>query len=155
MKSLKLFIHNLLGESFIMEMAISRRAFIDYCKDRFDQIIENWCIIKYCNLYDEENCNRLHWSGELMAHLKKINDYEIKGGINKKKAIQQAVEEVELYNIDNIIETCKEKWKNEKLPQQNIKEIAKEFTKSANIIIDLVSKKNNLGNIKKYVYNSI
>lgn len=49
-----------LSKTKIFEMTYSREQYIDNIDDIADQIVENWCLIRYCTLYDKDNKNKVH-----------------------------------------------------------------------------------------------
>ena len=57
MKSIKEYILNVIQESYIFEMAYDRKEIKKRVEALTNQIIENWCLIKYCSLYDKNNTN--------------------------------------------------------------------------------------------------
>lgn len=85
MKSIKEYILDVIQESYIFEMAYDRKEIKKRVEALTNQIIENWCLIKYCTLYDNENRNKYHWKQELKAHLYNIYEMKIKGGNAKTK----------------------------------------------------------------------
>lgn len=68
------------------EMAIPLKDF----KNRVDslrlQLIENWCLCKYCQMYAKTNPNFNHWKIELRAQMDNIKSLNIKGG-NKLRTL--------------------------------------------------------------------
>ena len=85
MKSIKEYILDVIQESYIFEMAYDRKEIKKRVEGLVNQIIENWCLIKYCSLYDNNNTNKYHWKQELKAHLYDIYEMKIKGGNAKTK----------------------------------------------------------------------
>ena len=66
------------------------------------KIIENWCLVKYCSLYDTNNINKNHWVNELTAHMYNILKRQLKnGGEDAKLQLQDkdlnALQVVPLY----------------------------------------------------------
>ena len=74
MRDLKNYIFETISNTWLFEMAYNRQEYLYRIMGLNKQIVENWCLVKYCNLYDEENKNRLHWSSELIAHLENLYD---------------------------------------------------------------------------------
>ena len=85
MKSIKEYILNVIQESYIFEMAYDRKEIKKRVEGLINQIIENWCLVKYCSLYDNNNINKHHWKQELKAHLYNIYEMKLKGGNAKTK----------------------------------------------------------------------
>ena len=93
------------------------------------QIVENWCLVKYCNLYDEENYNRLHWSKELIAHMENLCNCQLKKGLDKLKTTEYGfIYQAELDDEDVVYKKLYRKWKDEDLPEYARKIVAKKFT---------------------------
>ena len=99
MKDIRKKIHeSLLSESveetlnrigIITEMAVPLK---DY-KRRVDglrfQLVENWCLCKYCQLYDKTSNNYKHWLSELKACINNLKFLEIKGTSSKRKTLEK------------------------------------------------------------------
>ena len=143
-----------LSNTKIFEMANSREKYIDLTRGLTDQIVQNWCLIKYCNMYDEENYNRLHWSKELLAHMGTLMRQKIKGGIDKIRTTKAAWIEQEEIDDPNTIELIIiNKFKDENI-EIDLSIISNEFVKHLDKIIYLICKGNPL-DLRKYVYEEI
>lgn len=154
MISLKDLIIEAVSTTFIFEMAYSREKYINEVHSLTDQIVQNWCLIKYCNLYDIENENRLHWSKELIAHISNLQRMKLKGGINKYRTTKYSfIERDEINNINNVEQIIVLKFEEEHI-NTNLMEIAIEFVNSLDTIIDIISNKT-LQELKNYVHNQI
>lgn len=154
MKTLVDFMLSGISNTKIFEMAYNRSKYIDKVLSLNKQIVENWCLIKYCNLYDVENYNRLHWCKELISHLTNLNGDVLKNG-DKKRATKEAFETDELYDENQIYIICEPKWDDENLPIDKLSIISESFVKDINILLELISNKSNYQKIKNYVYNEI
>lgn len=77
-------------ESQINETSISLSDYSFKVENRIVQIIENWCLVKLCDLYTEEpfSINRNHWCSELKSYITYIRKLKIKNG-NKDKIIKK------------------------------------------------------------------
>lgn len=128
-----------LSKTHIFEMAYSREQYIDNIDDIADQIVENWCLIRYCTLYDKDNKNKAHWKQELKSYCKKLLRSVVK--VNKLKATQDAM--IEMLELDNqkIVEvTIADKFEKENFEIKQ--DICKDFSEyGLQKIIYLVSKK--------------
>lgn len=129
MKSL----YDTLQDSLIIEMAADLERFSNIIANQTSQIIENWCLVWYCDNYDEDNLNRNHWASEFLAAAKPIITTKIKVR-NRKKIIERViVKDYEYDNKLNIIESIQPKMKKEHLDKyigymtdalkENLKEI--------------------------------
>ena len=77
---------------FLNKIILKALSFCDHYIDAKDykekaeslrfQIVENWCLCKYCQLYDNNNTNFNHWLGELRAYINKLKFLNIKNNIN-------------------------------------------------------------------------
>ena len=152
MKKLIDYILEQLSETNIFEMVYDRRRYCDMVFSLHTEIVQNWCLVKYCNLYDEENYNRLHWSKELTAHLEKLQDMKLKSG-DKLRATKIEFDNAELYDEEVVFKKCRSKWLDEELPLNKLNEIAKEFTKEVDRLCDYIC--NSKIDIRNYSYNEI
>ena len=147
MKDLKNFILETISNTWLFEMAYSRQNYLHQIMSLNKQIVENWCLIKYCNLYDEENYNRLHWSKELIAHIKK--------GLDKLKTTEYGfIYQAELDNEDIVYKMLYRKWKDENLPEYARKIVAKKFTEELSKLCMLIAN-SSAEDIENYVYKEI
>lgn len=80
MMSLKEYILEVISNSYVFEMAYDRKELKKRVESLLNQIIENWCLVRYCSLYDKNNININHWRRELQSHLFNIFEMSIKGG---------------------------------------------------------------------------
>lgn len=125
----------------ITEMALPLKEF----KRRVDglrfQLIENWCLCEYCHLYDQSNDNFGHWVSEFNACARNLQDFEIKGGINKRKTIAKMLIDDYDYNQERkILFIIREKFNAENLRDMSRRnEIATKFVNSLNGLIDVLS----------------
>lgn len=89
MKSLTEYINN----CYITEMANSLNDFERLLDNVLEQLIENWCLIRFCDLYPTLNIskqNRNHWCAEFKSYANKIINTKIKSG-RKDKAIKRVI----------------------------------------------------------------
>lgn len=148
---LKNYILEKISESAIFEMADSRQDYLADIRGLRFQILENWCLIRYCNLYDEENYNRLHWSKELCAHLYNLWKVSLKKGLDKLKITEYGFyEKSEFDDIDVIMRILEQKWKIEKLPINVLYSIANDFINELPKICKIISDHNG-----KYIYDYV
>ena len=137
-------------------MAYDRKSYTDKLFHLRYQLVENWCLIKYCNLYDEENYNRLHWCRELLSHMSNLQKMDLKKRVDKYRAtIQELIEKAELDDEDVVYQYCLQKWDEEGLPKKYLKTISKELANNIEYICELISEPMNYEKLKNYVYNEI
>ena len=155
MKNLQEFILEAISNTWLFEMAYSREKYIDRLMGLDNQIVENWCLIKYCNMFDEEHWDRLHWSKELLAHMANANECKLKKGLNKLNTTNYVFITLnELNNVDTVDLWLERKWDTEQLPDDKRKIVAAEFVKALPKICQLIAG-NSYNDIKKYIYNEI
>ena len=73
-----------LERSYIFEMAYERREYMNKLFELRLQLVENWALIRYCSLYDNENLNKNHLKKELFAHISNLNKMKLK--VDKTRA---------------------------------------------------------------------
>lgn len=95
---------NMINEIAINEMAVPLN---DY-KQRVDglrfRLVENWCLCKWCQLYNPECENFAHWATELKTCIDNLKLLNIKKGIDKRRTlIKMPIDDYD-YNDANMIE---------------------------------------------------
>lgn len=92
-----------INNSLIVEMATELSDYIKQVEWYSDQIIENWCLVKWCDNHegDPKTINRNHWASELKAHLKHLIKIKIKVKNKLKNVRKSYVHDLELndYNV--------------------------------------------------------
>lgn len=150
MKSIKEYILDVIQESYIFEMAYDRKELKKRVEALTNQIIENWCLIKYCTLYDNENRNKNHWKQELRAHLYNIYEMKIKGGnaTAKYNLISEIIfDKREITTTNKISLIIRNKFRIENIPIKF--DICSYCIEDLQEIITLVSNKENEENSDK------
>ena len=157
MKTLKEYILEAIQNTVIFEMAYERKELKKLVNGLIRQIIENWCLVRYCTLYDNSNINKSHWKRELETHMYNIFDTQIKGGNYQAKynlIYQIVIDEME-YTTSNKIAICiRKKFKKEQLNIDNT--ICNECVESLIKIIELLSNKiteHNYDKIDEFIEN--
>ncbi|MCQ2199435.1 MAG: hypothetical protein MJZ19_06920 [Paludibacteraceae bacterium] len=73
------------------EMALPRKDYKDKVDSLIPQILENWCLVRYCSITDRTEY-KIHWSDELRGHLLTVSRFSIKGNDSiesRKKVLQE------------------------------------------------------------------
>lgn len=65
-------------DGLLLEMAFPRKTYKEKIDSLIPQILENWCLIRYCTITDNVE-NKSHWADELSGYLLTISRYSIKG----------------------------------------------------------------------------
>ena len=94
MKSLVEWLGDALLESRVMEQAVTRSNFKNNARGQIDNLIENWCIIKWARQTGDEKYVRCinHWKQELRASMNNVSKYELKSG-NIRSVINDVFDE--------------------------------------------------------------
>ena len=125
----------------INEMAVPLKIY----KERVDglrfQLVENWCLCKWCQLFNPKCENFVHWINELKACINNLKFLDIKNGIDKKKTLIRMLINDYDYNNSNMIERIvRGKFVRENINDINQKKsVCDEFANNINSLIDVIS----------------
>lgn len=127
--------------AMISEMAIPLKIFIRDIEGLKFQIIQNWCLCKWCQLFDPANENFNHWKEELASHLLQLQNSKLKGKISKAKQLKRYFIEYYEYNDKAVVVgAIRDKFYREKIIDKlQIDTVADKFSKNINSIIDIIS----------------
>ena len=92
---------------YITEMAIKLGEFRNNSEGIINQIIENWCLVRWCDVYSNELTSkrlRNHWALELINHMLRINNIKLKDS-RKDKALHNLV--IKTFEYNDWIEIAK------------------------------------------------
>lgn len=124
----------------LQEYANPRKEVIKNLKNYFEQLIQNWCLVHYCTLVNEDinNCKH-HWKNELWAILGKMGSFKLQGNNSygsRIKAIETAENGEELLSdVDVVYGNVRAKFAKENINNEEI---------ICNVIDDLVKSKNDI-----------
>ena len=155
MTTIKEYILEKLQNTLVFEMAYSRKELKNSFDCILDQIIENWCLVKYCSLYDVQNINRNHWVNELTAHMYNILKRQLKNGGEdaKLQLLKSVTYEQKEYTTSVAIKGCiRLKFKKENIQIHD--EVCSACIEDLETILNLISKKDtdeNYENIDTYI----
>lgn len=105
------------------------------------QLVENWCLCKWCQLFNPECENFAHWITELKACIDNLKFLDIKNNIDKRKTlIKMLVKDYDYDNANMIERIIRGKFVRENL-NDNIQKIQVCTTFADNIfgLIDAIS----------------
>ena len=153
MKKLIDYILERISNTTIFEMAYDRRRYCDTIFNLHTEIVQNWCLVKYCNMFDEENYNRLHWSKELTSYLEKLQNVKLKSGDKLRATELELIESAELDDEEEVFRKCRTKWLDENLPMDKLNIVAKEFVNEIENICKYICDPR--FDIRNYAYNEI
>ena len=100
-------------------------------------LIENWCLCKYCQLYDLTNKNFSRWADEYDACVKYLRGLKIKGGFDKRRIIfKMLVEDYDYNQEGKVLFVIRERFVAECLNySEGEKVVAANFVKSIDDLI--------------------
>lgn len=135
MKSLNEFLIETFSNTKLFEMAYSRKDYITKVNNLSGQLVENWCLCKYCTLYDKSNINHKHWQKELHSVIDDLNKMFVK--VDKKKATEYAlIANDELNNTSHVKRYVKRKFDNEHIICSDL--LAKSFVNELSTVINMI-----------------
>lgn len=122
----------------VNEMAITLKKFLEKVEGIQYELIRNWCLCKWCQLYSPSNDNFLHWKDELCTFMNQLNLPVIKNKIDKKKHLQRIfIDESEFNDPNMVLKTIRGKFEKEHINDSSQRTtIATECSKNINNIID-------------------
>lgn len=130
-----------LDGKLIAEMALPLKEF----KRRVDglrfQLIENWCLCKWCQMFDPENDNAAHWRTEFRAAASNIRDFKIKGKSDKLKTIAKMfIADYDYNQPSKILEIIRDKFDAECIDSSSQRnKVAVQFASSVHSLINILS----------------
>ena len=151
-------VYNILKNTYLFEYLVHRKKFINDTYNLIPQILENWCLIRYCTLTNR-NETKEHWKNELCTHLEHIMFENVKSNNSYEsrfKAIKEAFKMADLNDNENrIFQIVRRKLINkEHIPLDNIfNQVILDCFNSLNDIASVLSNVNRYDLIEKYVNN--
>ena len=142
----------------LTEMAMSIKDYKARVESLMQQILENWCLVRYCTLTGEKDELKNHWKYELKAHINNIASIKLKNG-NSLTSKQNA-----LYSLWNMYdwdtdESCISrrlyiKFEKEGIPTNGevFAQIVSDFKNETKNIVKLLTSSANI-DVIKYVNN--
>jgi hypothetical protein len=140
-------IERFMAKNVILEMAFNRAAYKERVNALLDQLLQNWCLVKYCSITKNDNINKNHWIGELKGILATIARFNIKGNnsaISRAKALKNVWNDNDFDSDIKCVELAiYNKFKEEKIDITNIayKTVLTECVNNYNEIINIIVKK--------------
>ena len=136
MKSLSEYIK----EFSITEMAIKLGEFRSKSEGIINQIIENWCLVKWCDMNVSNPISkrlRNHWASELIGHMKSIVNTSLKSGRKDKALKNLMIDTMELDDNISISNIIRKKFNEEGLSKY-VNNMSFEFAEHINEIIKIL-----------------
>ena len=130
----------------ITEQAVPLKVY----KTRVDglrfQLVENWCLCKWCQLFNPESGKFAHWASELKACIDNLKDLGIKNGIDKRRILTRMLVDDYDYNMVSMIERIvRGKFVREGICEDyncesyKRESVCKEFADNVSGLIDVIS----------------
>ena len=125
----------------INEMAVPLKTY----KARVDglrfQLVENWCLCKWCQLFNPECENFAHWATELKTCIDNLKFLDIKNNIDKRKTlIKMLVKDYDYDNANMIERIIRGKFVRENLTDNTQKsQVCTECADNINELINAIS----------------
>ena len=121
----------------ISEMAIPLKAYIDKIESFKYELAKNWCLCKWCQMFDPENINFNHWRKELRNCIDQLSVPKVKSNADKKKHLEKyLVEWYELNDKDMVFKIIGDKFDDEHIVDKSqIYAVAKELADNINGLI--------------------
>ena len=147
MKNLSEFLKNF----YITEMAIKLGEFRNNSEGIINQIIENWCLVKWCDMYPNELTSkrlRNHWVTELINHMLRINNIKLKGSRKDKALHNLVIKTLEYNDWIEIAKVIRNKFNEEGL-EKYVNIVSEECANNIENICNILCSNENT--IKEYV----
>lgn len=123
------------------EMAVSLKDYRARVDGLRFQLVENWCLCKWCQLFNPECENFAHWVTELKACIDNLKFLDIKNGIDKRRTLTRMLVTDYDYNDANMIERIiRGKFVRENITNNTQKvRVCTEFADNINELINAIS----------------
>ena len=128
------------GNNIVTEMALPLKVFRERVEGLMFQLIENWCLCKYCQLYSTDNQNFGHWLDELKSYTNRLRNFEIKGRIEKRTTlVNMFIRDYDYDEARKILVIIRDKFDVEKIMDMSQRQaIANAFASSIQELIDFL-----------------
>lgn len=125
----------------LTEMSVPLKKYRERVDGLRFQLVENWCLCKYCQLFDKKNRDFDHWICEFRSVVTNLKFLDIKGGASKKKTLFNMLVRDYDYNSPNMIERItSDKFAREEITDASkTKTVCAEFAKDIEQIVCLIS----------------
>lgn len=125
----------------INEMSVPLKNYRERVDGLRFQLVENWCLCKWCQLYNPQCTTFAHWMQELKACIDNLKFLDINNGIDKKRTLTRMLVEDYDYNNTNMIERIvRGKFNKENITNVNQKiHSCSEFANNISGLIDAIS----------------
>ena len=125
----------------INEMAVPLKDYRARVDGLRFQLVENWCLCKWCQLFNPECENFAHWVTELKTCIDNLKFLDIKNNIDKRKTlIKMLVKDYDYDNANMIERIIRGKFVRENITNNTQKvQVCIEFADNINELINAIS----------------
>lgn len=126
----------------INEMAVDRQFIKNKAESEFNNILENWCLLKYISLTTKKIELQNHWRSELITAIRNVWKYKLNNGNNRdtiKKAIENEYYDTAEYPTLDLSWQIKSKFDEENIINADLKNISELFKDELQNIIELIA----------------
>lgn len=118
------------------------------------QLVENWCMCKYCQIYDPDNINYSHWMRELKACINNLKFIDIKKGASKERTLNSMlVADYDYDSVDMISRIMAAKFRKENISDtEMMTRVCAEFAGNIAGVVNVIS--NDSINTDEYMENT-
>lgn len=128
--------------SQLEEMAMSIKDYVRKVDGLRFQLVENWCLCKWCQMFDADNENFIHWAEELEAYINALKFISLKAGDKKKILSRILVDAYDYNDIHMVASIIEDKFKVEHINNEDqTRAVAEAFASSIDGLIALMSNK--------------
>lgn len=155
MNHLKEFLIEALQNSNIFEMARDRSEYMRTVDNLSNQIIENWCLLRYSSINNKLQTHN-HWLTELRAYIMKLQSIKI--DVDKTKATRTVfINWMDCYDKNEVFNLIAYKWQEEgfDIESKETEEVVTDFIEyGIDELIEVICKKKmNLNELNNYLNN--
>jgi hypothetical protein len=125
----------------LTEMAITLKNFKRTIIGERQNLAENWCLCKYCQLYDPGSLLFNHWKNELDTCCSQMKYVELKGGMNPYRTLYNTlIRDYEINTLPMVEKLTKNKFKKEHIfDKDKIQTVYNIFVDKAQSIVNFLA----------------
>ena len=133
--------HRLGFDDIVSEMSLPIKEYERKASGLAWQLVENWCLCKYCQMFESENINYHHWSTELDACLVALNGLKLKNGMSREKTLKRVLlGYCDFDNADSVADAIMEKFDAEGISDGDaISDVASAFVEGIGKLIEVLN----------------
>ena len=131
----------------ITEKVVTKKTYRARVNGLRIHLVENWCLCKWCQLFDPECENFAYWASELKACIDSLKNIDIEDGISKRRELRMIFLVCYEYNIASMVERAvRGKFEREGISEVDSCDsyerecVCKEFADNIIGLIDVISK---------------